>query len=79
MHITATKAIKSHGKETISAILQELEQMLEKKVWRPVDVNNLSATERKGIIISSMFLKEKRKPDGTFDKLKARLVAGGHM
>jgi len=26
-----------------------------------------------------MFLKEKRKPDGCFDKLKARLVAGGHM
>jgi len=26
-----------------------------------------------------MFLKEKRKPDGSFDKLKARLVAGGHM
>ena len=26
-----------------------------------------------------MFLKEKFSPDGTFDKLKARLVAGGHL
>jgi hypothetical protein len=27
---------------------------------------------------SSLFLKEKLFPDGSFDKLKARLVAGGH-
>jgi hypothetical protein len=30
------------------------------------------------ILPSKLFLKDKHKPDGTFDKLKARLVAGGH-
>lgn len=33
----------------------------------------------KTIISSSLFLKEKFNPDGIFDKLKARLVAGGHL
>ena len=33
--------------------------------------------ERRSTIRSSMFLKGKYHPDGTFDKLKARLVAGG--
>jgi hypothetical protein len=38
----------------------------------------LTAEERKSIIPSSIFLKEKFKPSGEFDKLKARLVARGH-
>ena len=79
LHITATKAIKSHGKEAITAMLLEIQQMLKKEVWKPVDVGKLTPLQRKSIIITSMFLKEKQKPDGSFDKLKARLVAGGHM
>ena len=31
------------------------------------------------MIRCSVFIKEKFKPDGVFDKLKARLVAGGHL
>ena len=30
-------------------------------------------------IMSMMFMKEKYSPSGEFEKLKARLVAGGHM
>jgi len=52
LHITATKAIKSHGEAAVTAMLLELEQMLEKKVWRPVDTSKLSYQERKTIIIS---------------------------
>ena len=33
---------------------------------------------RRNIIPSSKFVKEKYKADGTFEKVKARLVAGGH-
>jgi hypothetical protein len=50
-----------------------------KKVFHPVHVHQLSPAERKSIIRSSMFYKEKFKPDGEFEKLKARLVAGGDM
>ena len=50
--------------------------MLTKKVWTPVDVKSLPYDEKKRIIRSSMFLKEKH-ASGEFEKLKARLVAGG--
>jgi hypothetical protein len=57
--------------------MKELEQMLGKKVWTPVDVRTLTAEQRSGVIRSSMFLKEKFLATGEFEKLKARLVAGG--
>ena len=51
--------------------------MLTKKVWTPVDVKSLTYEERERIIRSSMFLKDKFLASGEFEKLKARLVAGG--
>ncbi len=43
--------------------------------FEPVRISELSKKERWAIIRSSIFLKEKFKPNGTFDKLKACLVA----
>ena len=45
----------------------------------PEDWRKLTAAEMRKVIRSKMFLKAKFLPDGAFDKLKARLVAGGHM
>ena len=45
----------------------------------PEDPTKLTQAEIKEAIFSLMFLKEKFFPDGTFDKLKARLVANGNM
>ena len=53
--------------------------MLDEGVWEPVNINNFSYEQRKSIIRSSLFLKEKFTSTGMFDKLKARLVAGGNM
>ena len=53
--------------------------MIDKKVWAPVAVNDLSGKEKHRIIRSSMFLKEKFLASGEFEKLKARLVAGGNQ
>jgi Reverse transcriptase (RNA-dependent DNA polymerase) len=58
-------------------IMKELNQMLTKRVWTPVDGKKLTAEQRSQIIRSSMFLKEKYLASGEFEKLKARLVAGG--
>ena len=40
-------------------------------------LSSLNGTDRTRIIRSQMFLKEKFLPSGVFEKLKARLVAGG--
>jgi hypothetical protein len=58
--------------------VKKLSQMIDKRVWRPVYVHRLSAQDRGRIIRSQMFLKEKYLPSGQFEKLKARLVAGGN-
>ena len=71
------EALRTRGKEAESVILKELGQMLEKKVWTPVDIQRLPREEKARIIRSSMFLKEKFLASGEFEKLKARLVAGG--
>jgi hypothetical protein len=78
-NITVTRAIEELGDEARESIAKELKQLWEKKVWTPVDVGKMSHKERKSIIRSSMFLKQKFDSEGNHDKLKSRLVAGGHM
>ena len=72
------QAIKKLGeKVALPAISKELKQMLDKGVWKPVKLSDLSERERKETISSHMFLKEKYNALGLFDKLKGRLVARG--
>ena len=76
-NISVKEALRTRGEEASRVIVQELKQMLDKVVWVPIAGVKLTATQRSAIIRSSMFLKRKNNPDGTFNKLKARLVAGG--
>ena len=72
------QAIRKLGADVaLSAIGKELRQMVDKGVWVPVRWTDLSAMQSKKMIRSSMFLKEKHLPNGDFEKLKARFVAGG--
>ena len=57
--------------------MAELKQMVDKGVWHGIKVSGLSIAQRRAIIRSSMFLKDKYSASGVFDKFKARLVAGG--
>ena len=77
--LTYKKGLKKHGDSAIDAARKELKQMIDQHVWEPVRIQTLNISQRKKIIRSFMFLKEKFLPDGTFDKLKMRLVAGGNM
>ena len=78
--LTIKQCIQRNGEEkTIDELRREVQQMLTKHVWQPVLWDYLTDEERKSVITSSMFLKEKFAADGKFDKLKARLVAGGHQ
>jgi len=73
-HISYRRAIKDHGSVAKQAIVSELKQLLTKCVFHGVRVPRSHGVK---ILRSSMFLKVKLKPNGEFDKLKARLVADG--
>lgn len=77
LHISVKRAIVEFGEEAHKAIRKELQQMLDLHVWTVVDPTKLTPAEFRAVIYSSMFLKEKRHPNGDFDVLKARLVANG--
>ena len=62
-----------------SAMRGELKQLMESLTFEPAHYYNLSNFEKSKVIPSHMFLKEKFKADGSFDKIKARLVAGGNF
>jgi hypothetical protein len=75
-NISVAKSLKTMKRSALEAIFQEIVQIHGKGVFSPA---SLSLKRKKKAIRSFMFLKEKYKADGAFDKLKARLVAGGHM
>ena len=79
LHVSAVKAIGSFGAEAIKSMCKELLQQHTRGVFKPVLRKKLTPTQRRGIIRSSVFLKEKYSSTGVFEKLKSRLVAGGHM
>jgi hypothetical protein len=84
LNISVKNAIQKFGKEiAFESITKELEQLHGSKslrpTWQGVHYKNLSEKEKRSIIRSHMFLKEKYFQTGKFEKLKARLVGGGHM
>ena len=78
-HISLKRGMSLFGNAAEQAVAKEIQSMMSKEVFEPVDIKKLSKPERAAIIRSSIFLKEKFKADGSFDKLKARLVADGSM
>ena len=76
LNISVNEALRTRGDAAVSVIEKEFRQMIDKKVWEPVDVKGLPWEEKQRISLS-MFLKEKFLASGEFEKLKARLVAGG--
>eukprot|EP01033_Poteriospumella_lacustris_P012998 gene12998-9295_t len=80
LNLTVKTAISQYGKDAEEAIRQELKQLLDRGVWIPIHARKDAIKSKHTKPLScSMFLKEKFRADGTFDKMKARLVAGGHL
>ena len=79
-HTSLKRGMREHGQHATDAIIAEMKQLFkDKKALRPVQRSDLSKTQIKKIIRSSMFLKEKFDARGKFEKLKARLVADGRQ
>jgi hypothetical protein len=79
LHITVKKAMTTYPSAAKAAMRKEIGTILRKRVTKPVLLSSLSASQKRSIIRSSLFLKEKYLSTGEFDLLKARLVAGGNM
>ena len=77
--MTVNEGINKLGVVAVDSIKSELKQMCDKNVWEGVTYESLTQQQKQKIISSSMFLKEKYTADGMFEKLKSRLVAGGHL
>jgi hypothetical protein len=74
-HISVKKALQTMPKDAIKSMYKELHQLHEKGVFQGVLP---SFKTQKKIIKSFLFLKIKKDSFGIFEKLKSRLVAGGH-
>jgi hypothetical protein len=79
LNMTIRQGINKLGYEAVLSVVKEIMQLHDTGTFTGVDVTKLSEKAVKSIITSSMFLKDKYTADGVFEKLKARLVAGGHL
>jgi hypothetical protein len=70
LNISVKEGLRTRGADAEKVIMQELGQMMERKVWTAVKLVDLSTRQKMDIIRSSMFLKMKVYPDGKPDKLK---------
>jgi hypothetical protein len=77
--LSVDRALRQFGEKATESLMTELRGLDAKEVFKQVKLSGLSRKERRRIIRSKMFLKEKFLSSGDFDKLKARYVAGGHM
>jgi hypothetical protein len=79
LNMTVKQALRKFDKLARQAMQAEFKQLLGRKVWK-VLTNKKEASKSKHtkVIPSSMFLKEKFDAKGLMQKIKARLVAGGH-
>jgi hypothetical protein len=74
--MTMMKALRKHGREGTRALVKELQQIDDLGTIRGV---HLTPAAMKRAIMSLIFFKEKYLSTGQFDKLKTRIVAGGHQ
>ena len=76
--LSVKQGINKYGDNAIDSIKKELKQLLvDKKAMHPVHRNALSQTQLKKVIRSLMLLKSRHNAEGTFQKLKSKLVANG--
>jgi hypothetical protein len=77
--ISLNKALKDTTQidATMQAIINEIDNMENGDVMPPVHYNDIPFRFREKIIDTHMFLRDKFKADGAFDKKKARMVFNG--
>ena len=79
LKISVNEAVRKFGYDAVLSIVKEVKQMVDGEVFEGVEAGKLTTEDWKTVISSMLFLKEKYTAEGIFQKLKARLVAGGHQ
>jgi len=78
LNITVRDALARYGDKAMEGIRKEITQMADGEggfnVLHPMNFSDLSDTDRKRVLPSHMFLKDKFDAAGNFEKLKARLM-----
>ena len=77
-NMTISEAIDRFGDPAKQAVINELQQLIRLNVFKFHDPNLLTPKQLKARIPSKTFVKPKYFPNGLFNKIKARLVGGGH-
>ena len=76
-NMSAKAAVNAYGEPATESLTKEMLQFVEKDAFAPIHRDDLTDEEIASIIPSLMFVKVKNLPNGTFDKIKSRLVARG--
>ena len=77
-NMTVRQAIDKYGTQAKQAVMEELKQLIKLQVLKFHKADLLDPRTAKNILPSKTFVKVKFDPTGAFDKIKARLVGGGH-
>jgi hypothetical protein len=77
LHISIKRATKIYGQIASDTLVEEVKNLEKYNTFSPISYHTLTQAQKRGIIRSSAFIKEKFFPDGRFERLKARIVAGG--
>ena len=77
--ISLLKSLKQYPVPTEEALRNEVVGLLDRKVWTGVLRNSLNKDQKRKIIRSSCFIKQKFDSMGRFLKWKARIVSDGSM
>ena len=76
--VSVKKALSGpYAQQTREAVHDEICNMIEYKLGHFVHPSDIPAEEWANVLSSFMFIKHKTKPDGRYDKTKARLVGDG--
>jgi len=77
-NMTVRQAIDKYGEKARKAVMDELKQLINLKVFKFVKAHEVDPIILKSRVPSKTFVKIKFDPNGMFEKIKARLVGGGH-
>jgi hypothetical protein len=71
--ISVKAALRDRGDSAKAAIIDELQNIVDKGVFHGVHMHNLTSEQRKSILRSVTFLKDKYTAQNIFEKFKARM------